>query len=221
MSFTRSVAIWHLHLDLTYDEQKSNSYVVYLKQAFNAGVSAQSESLKPVKESVVSILQLQTNNEQHESRASIELEKVSRFGDNDREHYPAPSTPQLKQAERLLDDGDCQEQTNCSTEKESGEHDGESKFIETTCENLNAESTPRQTKSEITLVHKEEDFTDASKYESVVFRHPQNLKVLKNSDSNTTSANKVGVRNHKCEIKANRKKMKVSFFMTFILLTKQ
>ncbi|XP_004508999.1 two-component response regulator-like APRR2 isoform X1 [Cicer arietinum] len=193
------------------EDKLRNIWQHVVHKAFNAGVSAQSESLKPVKESVVSILQLQTNNEQHESRASIELEKVSRFGDNDREHYPAPSTPQLKQAERLLDDGDCQEQTNCSTEKESGEHDGESKFIETTCENLNAESTPRQTKSEITLVHKEEDFTDASKYESVVFRHPQNLKVLKNSDSNTTSANKVGVRNHKCEIKANRKKMKVDW----------
>ncbi|MCI22516.1 two-component response regulator-like APRR2-like, partial [Trifolium medium] len=59
--------------------------------AFNAGVSALSESLKPVKESVVSILQLQTDNKQHESRASVELEKVSQFSDNDHEHYPAPS----------------------------------------------------------------------------------------------------------------------------------
>jgi hypothetical protein len=160
-------------------------------------------------------LQLQTDNEQHESRASVELEKVSQFSDEDLEHYPAPSTPQLKQVERLLDDGDCQEQTNCSTEKESGEHDGESKFVETTCENMNAESTPQQRKSEVTLVQKEaEEFADASKCESVVSPHPQNEKVFNNSESNTTSANKVGVRSHKCEIKANRKKMKVSCCVT-------
>ncbi len=53
--------------------------------------------------------------------------------ENDNEHsagsdkYPAPSTPQLKQGARLLDDGDCHDQTNCSTEKENGEQDGESK----------------------------------------------------------------------------------------------
>jgi hypothetical protein len=184
-------------------------------QAFNAGVSELSESLKPVKESVVSILQLQTDNEQHESRASVELEKVSQFSDEDLEHYPAPSTPQLKQVERLLDDGDCQEQTNCSTEKESGEHDGESKFVETTCENMNAESTPQQRKSEVTPVQKEaEEFANASKCGSVVSPHPQNEKVFNNSESNTTSANKVGVRSHKCEIKSNRKKMKVSCCVT-------
>jgi len=170
-------------------------------------------------------LQIQTDNEQNESKASIELEQVSRFADNDHhEHYPAPSTPQLKQVGRLLDDGDCQEQTNCSTEncqeqtncsteKESGEHDGESKSVEITCENLNAESITQQTKSEATLVQKEEEeFADASKCESVVSPQLLNVKVLNNSKSNTTSANKVGVRSHKCEIKANRKKMKVSCF---------
>ncbi|CAK8562624.1 unnamed protein product [Lathyrus sativus] len=264
------------------EDKLRNIWQHVVHKAFNAGVSVLSESLKPVKESVVSILQLQTDNEQHESRASVELEKESRFSDNDPEHYPAPSTPQLKQVERLLDDGDCQEQTNCSTEKESGEHDGESKFVETTCENLNAESirqeqtncstekesgerdgesnsvettvenlnfestrqeqincstekesvehdeesksvenicekliaesTPQQKKSEFTLVQKEEeDFMDTSKCESVVSPHPQNVKALTNSESNTTSANKAGVRNNKCEIKANRKKMKVDW----------
>lgn len=56
-------------------------------QAFNAGVSALSESLKPVKETVASILHLQTNNKQHESSASIHIENVSSFTDNDHEHY--------------------------------------------------------------------------------------------------------------------------------------
>jgi len=159
-------------------------------------------------------LQIQTDNEHNESKASIELEQVLRSSENDHhEHYPAPSTPQLKQVGRLLDDGDCQDQTNCSTEKESGEPDGESKSVETTCENLNAESTTQQRKSEATLVQKEEEeFADASKCESVVSPQLPNVKVLNNSESNTKSANKVGVRSHKCEIKANRKKMKVSCF---------
>ncbi|XP_058764969.1 two-component response regulator-like APRR2 isoform X2 [Vicia villosa] len=261
------------------EDKLRNIWQHVVHKAFNAGASVKSESLKPVKESVVSILQLQTDNEQHESSASVELEKVSGFSDNDPEHYPAPSTPQLKQLERLLDDGDCQEQTNCSMDKESGEHDGESKSVETTCENLNAESirqdqtncsmekesgehdeesksveitcenlnaestrqeqtncpTDKESgehdgesksveitcknlnaestrKSEVTLVqNEEEDFMDTSKCESVVTPHPQTVKVLTNTESNTTSANKVGIRNHKCEIKANRKKMKVDW----------
>ncbi|KAL5064183.1 hypothetical protein RYX36_025920 [Vicia faba] len=260
------------------EDKLRNIWQHVVHKAFNAGANVLSESLKPVKESVVSILQLQTDNGQHDSRALVELENVSRFSDN--EHYPAPSTPQLKQVERLLDDGDCQEQTNCSTEKqsgehdgesksveticenfnaksicqeqtncstekgehdeelksvettcenliaettrqeqtnwstqkESGEHDGESKSVETTCENLNAENTPQRRKSEITLVQKEEeDFMDTSKCESVVSPHPQNVKVLTNSESNTTSTKKMAIRNHKCELKANRKKMKVDW----------
>ncbi|CAI8609462.1 unnamed protein product [Vicia faba] len=193
------------------EDKLRNIWQHVVHKAFNAGANVLSESLKPVKESVVSILQLQTDNGQHDSRALVELENVSRFSDN--EHYPAPSTPQLKQVERLLDDGDCQEQTNCSTEKQkSGEHDGESKSVETTCENLNAENTPQQRKSEITLVQKEEeDFMDTSKCESVVSPHPQNVKVVTNSESNTTSTKKMAIRNHKCELKANRKKMKVDW----------
>ncbi|CAL5197878.1 unnamed protein product [Lathyrus oleraceus] len=243
------------------EDKLRNIWQHVVHKAFNAGVSVLSESLKPVKESVVSILQLQTDNEQHENRASVEIEKVSRFSDNDPEHYPAPSTPQLKQVERLLDDGDCQEQTNCSTEKESGEHDGESKSVETTCENLNAESTRQEqtncsiqkesgehdgesksveitceklnaesTRQEQTNCSTEKESGEhdgesksventcenlnaenTSKCENVVSPHPQNVKVLTNSESNTTSANIAAVRNHKCEIKANRKKMKVDW----------
>ncbi|XP_061359671.1 two-component response regulator-like APRR2 isoform X2 [Gastrolobium bilobum] len=198
------------------EDKLRNIWQHVVHKAFNAGASV-SESLKPFKESVVSMLQLQTDNEQHESRISIDLEKVSGFTNKDHEQcpgsdkYPAPSTPQLKQGGRLLDDGDCQEQTNCSTEKESGEHDGESKSVETTCGNLHAESTPQQRESENTLVKEEEDFADASKGESVVSPHPQNRKALRNTDSNTKSSNKAGVHSDSCEIKANRKKMKVDW----------
>ncbi|KVH89735.1 Homeodomain-like protein [Cynara cardunculus var. scolymus] len=73
-------------------------------------------------------------NQEHNEEVSVESDK-----------YPAPSTPQLKQGIRLVDNGDCQDQdqdqTNRSPEKECVDHDGESKFVETTCDNLVVETT--------------------------------------------------------------------------------
>ncbi|XP_057415613.1 two-component response regulator-like APRR2 isoform X1 [Lotus japonicus] len=204
-------AVEFLSKPLSEDKLK-NIWQHVVHKAFNAGASVLSESLKPVKESVMSMLERQTDQEQHEGRVSIDLENVSRITDNNNhEQYPAPSTPQLKQGERLMDDGDCQEQTNCSTEKESGDCDGESKFVETTSGNLNAESIPQQRESEMTPVKEEENFANASKGVSAVSPHPQNSKVLSNADSKTSSPNKAGVHGDKCEIKANRKKMKVDW----------
>jgi len=208
------------YLLLTY-MSKIISHVIEIKQAFSSGTSILCQSLEPVKESVESTLQLQKDNEQRESRVSIDIEKVSMFTDNDHvlspgnDKYPAPSTPQLMHGTRLLDDGDCQEQTNCSAEKESGEHDGESKSVETTCGNLNAEteSGPQERKSEITLARKEVDLVDASKGESIASLYTQKRKVLSNTDKDTKSSNKVGVRSDSSETRPSRKKMKVSCFM--------
>ena len=198
------------------------SHVIELNQAFSSGTSILCESLKPVKESLVTMLQLPTDNEQDENKVSIDIDEAARFTDYDHvlspgnDKYPAPSTPQLMHGTRLLDDGDCQDQTNCSTEKESGEHDGESKSVETTCGNLNAEteSTPQERKSDMTLAREEVDLVDASKGESIASLHTQKRKVLSNPDKNTKSANIVGVVSDSCEIKPRRKKMKVSCFMT-------
>lgn len=147
---------------------------------------------------------------------SIDLDKVSKFSDNEQEHsaasdkYPAPSTPQLKQVARLVDDGDCHEQTNCSIEKESGEHDGsECKFVETSCENLNTESSPQPTKP---LIKEEEDFANGSKGESCVSTNPESEKLLGNAGGNA-SPNETSVPKNSCENRANRKKMKVRCIM--------
>nr|XP_007149712.1 hypothetical protein PHAVU_005G092900g [Phaseolus vulgaris]ESW21706.1 hypothetical protein PHAVU_005G092900g [Phaseolus vulgaris] len=129
-----------------------------------------------LRKSLESVLQLQTGNEQdktHKRTMSIDLENVSRFGDDDKEKsvcdkYPSPSTPQLKHGTRLLDDGDFHEQTNFSTEKESGEHNGECKSVEASCENLNAESSPQPIEPEETLIKEKEDFANGSKGERVV-----------------------------------------------------
>ncbi|BAU00369.1 Two-component response regulator-like APRR2 Pseudo-response regulator 2 TOC2 protein [Vigna angularis] len=210
-------AVEFLSKPLSEDKLK-NIWQHVVHKAFNSRANGLSESLKPVKESVESVLQFQTGNEQdktHKRTMSIDLENVSRFGDNDNEQsvcdkYPAPSTPQLKHGTRLLDDGDCHEQTNFSTEKESGEHDGECKSVETSCENLNAESTPQPTEPEETLIKEEEDFANGSKGERAVSLNLQNEKFLSNADGHT-SPKKMGVFNDSCEIKANRKKMKVDW----------
>ncbi|XP_057449711.1 two-component response regulator-like APRR2 isoform X2 [Lotus japonicus] len=198
------------------EDKLKNIWQHVVHKAFNAGTNAPSESLRPVKESVESILQLQTDNGQHESNISIDIENVSRLGDNDHEQsvgsdkYPAPSTPQLKQGARLLDDGDCHEQTNCSTEKESGEHDEESKSVEISCENLNTESSSQLSKPEKTLIKEEEAFADGSKGEIAVSQNEDNRKFLGSAEGNE-SPNKTGVLSDSCEKKANRKKMKVNW----------
>ncbi|KAF7810019.1 two-component response regulator-like APRR2 [Senna tora] len=200
------------------EEKLRNIWQHVVHKAFNAGTSILSESLKPVKESVVSLLNLQTHSEKHESRISIDLEKVSRFSDNDHEvsagsdKYPAPSTPQLKRSARLLDDGDCQEQTNCSTEKESGDHDGESKSVDTTCGVLNAEGTCQPIKPEKPLKMEEENFANDPKSVNIAGSpHLHDGKVLSNIDDSTASPNKTGILSDSCRMKTNRKKIKVDW----------
>ncbi|XP_027915883.1 two-component response regulator-like APRR2 isoform X1 [Vigna unguiculata] len=201
------------------EDKLRNIWQHVVHKAFSSGTSILCESLKPVKESLVTMLQLPTDNEQDENKVSIDIDEAARFTDYDHvlspgnDKYPAPSTPQLMHGTRLLDDGDCQDQTNCSTEKESGEHDGESKSVETTCGNLNAEteSTPQERKSDMTLAREEVDLVDASKGESIASLHTQKRKVLSNPDKNTKSANIVGVVSDSCEIKPRRKKMKVDW----------
>ncbi|KAE9613110.1 putative response regulator and transcription factor RR-A-type family [Lupinus albus] len=209
-------AVEFLNKPLSEDKLK-NIWQHVVHKAFNAGESVLPGSLKPVKESLESMLQCQTENGQHENKISVELDNVSRLSDNDHNHsagsdkYPAPSTPQLKQGERLLNDGDYQEHTNGSTEKESGEHDGESMSVDTSCENLNTENITQLRKPEKTLIKREDGFADGCKGESAVSLNPRNRKFLSKTGGNTTTPNKAGVPRDSCEIKANRKKMKVDW----------
>lgn len=171
------------------------------------------------------MLQLQTDDKEHQSKISIDIDKVSGFSENDHElssgsdnKYPAPSTPQLKQGARLLDDGDCHEQTHCMTEKESGELDGETISVETTCGNSNSEGATNQpSKPEMTLIKKEEDFANGSKIECDVSTHIHDGNLVSSNDESTPSPKKVGVRSDASEITPNKKKLKkvkVHFFLT-------
>nr|GMD94191.1 two-component response regulator-like APRR2 isoform X1 [Ipomoea batatas] len=119
------------------------------KQAFNAGGGKDVESLKPVKESLVSMLQLRSTKNEANTANSEETEQSTSVQENNRDtlssvcdKYPAPSTPTLKQCVRSLDDGECRDQTNLSMEHDSVEHDGESKSVETTYCNSVSETIP-------------------------------------------------------------------------------
>lgn len=202
------------------EDKLRNLWQHVVHKAFNAGGSALSDSLKPVKESVVSMLHLKLENGESKNEKSEHTEYVSVPQQSDNEQseandkYPAPSTPQLKQGGRLLDDIDCQDNTNCSTEKESAEQDGESKFVETTCGNSIAEGTlkvdqPKRPRE--TIVKEEHDPTNGSKTQCNMLPLPYEKDNLKGSNCVIENPSKASGLQNSCGNKANRKKMKVDW----------
>ncbi|XP_015896804.2 two-component response regulator-like APRR2 [Ziziphus jujuba] len=203
------------------DEKLRNIWQHVVHKAFNAGGGLLSKPDKHVKESIVSTLQLKLEKDgEPNDKISMENENVDEIQENDPEQspgsdkYPAPSTPQLKQGTRLLDDGDCQDQTNCSTEKENGEQDSESKSVETTCCNTIVEgalSTGQPQMQENTTVKEEEDSADGSKNENDMLSHPHNDGSFNNISSGAEIPRKASGLNNLCGSKSNRKKIKVDW----------
>ncbi|TXG54349.1 hypothetical protein EZV62_019605 [Acer yangbiense] len=114
------------------EDKLRNIWQHVVHKAFNTAGSVVSDSLKPVKESVVSMLHLKLENgeSKNANAGNIENGSVACANENEQSEgsdnkYPAPSTPQLKQGVRWGIDADCQDNTNCSIEKESMEPDGE------------------------------------------------------------------------------------------------
>jgi hypothetical protein len=192
------------------------------EQAFNAGGSVQSKSLKPVKDSVVSMLELKDGLEENENKNMEKTENVSQAQESNEQQspasdkYPAPSTPQLKQGERLLDDGDCQDHINCLIEKESVEQEGDSKSVETTCamseETLQAGDPQSFTE---TVIKEEDDSTDGVKSENNMCPNSQNKDTLNHSNG---CAEKASSLHNSHGTRANRKKMKVTDYSVYQIL---
>ncbi|KAL6175951.1 hypothetical protein ACLB2K_052589 [Fragaria x ananassa] len=196
------------------EEKLRNIWQHVVHKAFNAGGKAVSESIKSVKEFVLPMLQPKLENEPPKCKISVVTENAARVPEHDHEQstgndkYPAPSTPQIKQGSRLLDDGDCQEQTN-SSEKESGEHDGESKSVETTCGNADDTlqiSEPQM--PEKIVVKQENDSADASKLENNLSQ-PHIRDCINDTGCATENLSKASGLNH--SYKSSRKKMKVDW----------
>ncbi|KAF9685500.1 hypothetical protein SADUNF_Sadunf03G0061100 [Salix dunnii] len=195
-----------------FEDKLRNIWQHVVHKAFNAGGSVQSESLKPVKDSIVSMLELKMEHEENEDENMEKTESASMAQEsNDQESpasdkHPAPSTRQFKQVAKLLDDGDFQDHINCSIEKEGGEQEGESKSVETTCamsqETLQAGHPPCFIEA---LIKDRDDLTAGVKSENNTHHNPQNKDSLSHSNDVVSDLHtSYGTR-------ANRKKMKVDW----------
>ncbi|XP_034932694.1 two-component response regulator-like APRR2 isoform X1 [Populus alba] len=194
------------------EDKLRNIWQHVVHKAFNAGGSVQSESLKPVKDSIVSMLELKVELEENEDENMEKTKNASLAQESNEQQspasdkHPAPSTWQFKQVGWLLDDGDCRDHINFSVEKDSGEQEGESKSVETTCtmsqETLQAGHPPCFIE---TVIKETGDLTDGAKSENNIHPNPQNKDSLNHSNdvaSDLHTSN--GTR-------ANRKKMKVDW----------
>ncbi|XP_050377936.1 two-component response regulator-like APRR2 isoform X2 [Argentina anserina] len=197
------------------DEKLQNIWQHVVHKAFNAGEKAVSESVKLVRESLLPMLQPKLETEPPKCKISVVTENAPRVVEHDNEQstgsdkYPAPSTPQIKQGSRLLDDGDCQDQTNCFSEKECGEHDGESKSVETTCGN--ADDTHQISEPQMPekiVIKQEKDSPDVSKSEKNLSQ-PHIRDCTNDTGLATEKLSKIAGLNH--SYKPNRKKMKVDW----------
>ncbi|KAF5735093.1 two-component response regulator-like APRR2 [Tripterygium wilfordii] len=197
------------------DDKLKNIWQHVVHKAFNTKGRIISESLKPVKQSVVSVLQLQLDNGERAEKAGVSpanKNELERSAGSDK--YPAPSTPQLKQVGRFLDDEDFQDHTNSLMKTDSGEHDGETKSVETTGGNTMVEETliVRELQSLGEIAIKEEiDLADGGNNEGNLCPHPQNKDNLDISRGGTEGESPSKATHSVCRIKANGKKMKVDW----------
>ncbi|GAB4834682.1 Two-component response regulator-like [Ancistrocladus abbreviatus] len=151
-----------------------------------------------------------------EIRVSEEPESIVEVHESDNDQpagsgkFPALSTPQIEQWERLLDDGDYQDQTIISSDKE--ENDGVSKFVETTYINSVSETKVDQTQRLAdTLIKEEENCPDGSKSVGGLSSYSQNGKGANNLGTNENNLNKESSTHNPYKAKANRKKTKVDW----------
>ncbi|KAK6935030.1 SANT/Myb domain [Dillenia turbinata] len=193
------------------EDKLRNIWQHVVHKAYIAERSDLSESVKPTKELVVPMLPLQPEKNESGTKLKVETDNVSRICENDHEQsvssdkYPAPSTPQLKHGGRKLDDGDCNEQTNSTSEKESGEQIGESKSVETTCENRVADTVSLSETQKVgqTAIKEEEYSVEGFKSESNGSLNPENKDARNDLGCDAENLSKGS--------RANRKKMKVDW----------
>ncbi|KAK8341693.1 hypothetical protein V6Z11_A08G185800 [Gossypium hirsutum] len=202
------------------EDKLRNIWQHVVHKAFSVGGDDLSESLKPVKDYVASMLHQQLENGECKHEDLDKIEDASMIYEKDHEpsavnnKYPAPSTPQLQQGGRLIVNGDCQEHTNCSMEKESGEPDGESKSVETTSGHTIAEVIAlvgQHQKPRETIVTEEADSIDGAKGERTVDSHPQDRVHSEDSCAGADKPNAVSGLHSSRPNKANRKKLKVDW----------
>ncbi|CAI9759495.1 unnamed protein product [Fraxinus pennsylvanica] len=206
-------AVEFLHRPLS-DEKLRNIWQHVVHKAFNAGGKNVSDSLKPVKDSVVSMLQRQTDKDEPDQLTSIDTQhstpvlETKQEASSSSDKYQAPSTPQLKHGMRSLDDGDCLDPTTLSVEGESGEQDEESKSVDTTCCNSVAETAKEIIQLQPlgqAAIKEEHESADTISSVSKCLHHSQNKDCSNNCHSAAAELNKASTIRDSCGTKANKK----------------
>ncbi|CAN4127779.1 unnamed protein product [Withania somnifera] len=201
------------------DDKLKNIWQHVVHKAFNSRKDV-SRSVEPVKESLLSMLQLQPAKGEADDKNSNGTEPLTALLECNTEpssscdKYPAPSTPQLKQGVRSVDDGDCHDHTIFSTDQDSGEHDGDTKSVETTYYNSLAENTV-QTSSlgqQGGIILKEEnDSSPHQKMEPDIATSSQSNDGPDNSISHSAEPSKASGPHSSSGTKSSKKKMKVDW----------
>ncbi|KAL9231214.1 hypothetical protein vseg_006469 [Gypsophila vaccaria] len=202
------------------EEKLRNIWQHVVHKAYNTSGSENSESLKSVKDFVGSVLKLQQFSQSSQAPVSEDLNNDTEMDEADcdqsavADKFPAPSTPQIKQGGRSLDDRDYHDQPNSSPVKESAEIDRETKFDDNTRGSSLAkmEVDPPQTTPN-GAIKEEEDGSDGSKGSSYI-SSPKPLDIDDDGPTHrdsTQSMNKESTPKNSCRPKSNRKKMKVDW----------
>ncbi|XP_015085618.1 two-component response regulator-like APRR2 [Solanum pennellii] len=201
------------------DDKLKNIWQHVVHKAFNTRKDV-SKSLEPVKESLLSMLQLQLEMGETDDKSSNGTEPLTAVAESNTEHssgcdkYPAPSTPQLKQGVRSVDDGDCHDHTIFSTDQDSGEHDADTKSVETTYNNSlaenNVQTSPTVQQGEIIL--KEDNVSSPDlKRETDIATSSRSNDCPDNSITHSAEPSKASGPHSSNGTKSNRKKIKVDW----------
>ncbi|KAJ4950947.1 hypothetical protein NE237_027779 [Protea cynaroides] len=202
------------------EDKLNNIWQHVVHKAFNAGETGISKSLKPAKDTTVSRpqLQVETMNPENENLLEAEGEAQAHKLDNEQsaasDRFQAPSTPQLKHGGRLLDDGDCQDQPNCSMEKEPGDQEEDSKSVDITCGNLAEETTSKVDlvpRAEGVGLKEEDDSPDGSNSGSNISSHRNDKDRVGDARVENGSSKKTSILPSFCGNRVNKKKTKVDW----------
>ncbi|KAJ8560303.1 hypothetical protein K7X08_004361 [Anisodus acutangulus] len=199
------------------DDKLRNIWQHVVHKAFHSGGKNDSESLKPVKESILSMLELQPVKREADNENTNEAEPLTSVVENQKESppcydkYPAPSTPQQKIGVRSMDDADLQDHTILSNEQDSEVREGDTKSVETTCCDSVAETTVQVDSSERlgeAITKEEHDSAADQKMEDSIATCSRSDDCLGNG-STTRSADpiKASSLHSSSGTKANKKKM--------------
>ncbi|XP_060213387.1 two-component response regulator-like APRR2 [Lycium barbarum] len=196
------------------DDKLRNIWQHVVHKAFHSGGKNDCESLMPVKESLSSMLELQSVKCEADNENSNGAEPLTSVVENQKESplcsdkYPAPSTPQQKQGVRSVDDGDFQDHTTLSNEQDSGAHEGDTKSVETTCCDSLAETTGQLGEA---ITKQEHDSTADQKMEGRLATCSQSNDCPGNDSTHSADTNKASGLHSSSGTKANKKKMKVDW----------